>query len=323
MTTINEKGDEEEYLMLADDLPEDKNLRGKLKDERLTLVLKQQQKERYDESFSHSCLFCRKVFTGNRKMLFEHMNFDHNFSVGLPDNVVFVEEFLKVLDGKLSLNLCLYCEKTFKDRNVLKEHMRKKQHKKINPLNHTYDKFYVINYSDPGKGWKEIMAEFEEAGRDEDWSDWCEPAAEAVCLFCQYKSSELEDISVHHKLVHSFDLNHLQECYSFYQQIKVINYVRRQVHEKKCIYCDQGCESDEELKRHMEASEHFLLPDKSIWDQAQFYFPTYENDALLCQLEADGAVDETDQVAVIPEDIIEAGADTIEELRHSLTELAL
>lgn len=41
---------------------------------------------------------------------------------------------------------CLFCEKLFKDRRALKDHMRKKQHKKINPKNKEYDRFYVINY---------------------------------------------------------------------------------------------------------------------------------------------------------------------------------
>jgi hypothetical protein len=35
---------------------------------------------------------------------------------------------------------CIYCEKTFKTRDVLKEHMRKKGHKKINPKNVAYDR---------------------------------------------------------------------------------------------------------------------------------------------------------------------------------------
>ena len=42
--------------------------------------------------------------------------------------------------------ICFYCEKKFKDRYVLKEHMRKKQHKQINPKDKNYDRFYVINY---------------------------------------------------------------------------------------------------------------------------------------------------------------------------------
>lgn len=41
---------------------------------------------------------------------------------------------------------CLFCEKTFKDRQTLKDHMRKKQHRKINPKNKEFDKYYLINY---------------------------------------------------------------------------------------------------------------------------------------------------------------------------------
>lgn len=51
--------------------------------------------------------------------------------------------------------ICIYCEKTFKDRTVLKEHMRKKFHKCINPNNKAYDKFYIINYLEPGRTWKQ------------------------------------------------------------------------------------------------------------------------------------------------------------------------
>ena len=52
--------------------------------------------------------------------------------------------YLKVI---VSLRLeCLFCEKSFKDRQTLKDHMRKKQHKKINPKNKEYDKYYIINY---------------------------------------------------------------------------------------------------------------------------------------------------------------------------------
>lgn len=37
--------------------------------------------------------------------------------------------------------------------------MRKKQHKKISPTNHSYDKFYIINYLEFGKTWTEVQAE--------------------------------------------------------------------------------------------------------------------------------------------------------------------
>ena len=46
-----------------------------------------QQAEREDSTFSHRCLFCRDVFTGNRALLFQHMLEDHSFNVGQPDNL--------------------------------------------------------------------------------------------------------------------------------------------------------------------------------------------------------------------------------------------
>lgn len=37
--------------------------------------------------------------------------------------------------------------------------MRKKQHKCINPQNNEFDKYYVINYLEAGKKWKDLMNE--------------------------------------------------------------------------------------------------------------------------------------------------------------------
>lgn len=197
------------------------------------------------------------------------MNFDHNFSVGLPDNIVFVEEFLNLLDEKLAQNICLYCEKIFKDRTVLKEHMRKKIHKKINPLNKEYDKFYLVNYLEPGKSWKEIMDEFDEYCQNEDWSDWFEPETEAICLFCDFQSSAPDILSQHIASHNNFDFLGLKKSFSIYQQIKIVNYVRRQVHEKKCILCDEQFECRDELREHMQKLSHFKLPDQTVWDQSQ------------------------------------------------------
>ena len=80
----------------------------------------------------YSCLFCRSVFNCPRDV-FNHMAFSHNFSVGQPDNLVFVGDLLDLLERRLNDLVCIFCEKVFKSRDVLKEHMRKKSHKKINP----------------------------------------------------------------------------------------------------------------------------------------------------------------------------------------------
>ena len=57
---------------------------------------------------------------------------------------------------------CIYCEKTFKDMPTLKEHMRKKQHKRVNPSNHGYDKYYMVNYLELGKTWEQVLHEDDE-----------------------------------------------------------------------------------------------------------------------------------------------------------------
>jgi hypothetical protein len=69
---------------------------------------------------------------------------------------VFVDELLDRLQERLEKLQCLFCGNLFPDRPTLKEHMRKKQHKTINPKNTEYDKFYMINYLELGKNWQEV-----------------------------------------------------------------------------------------------------------------------------------------------------------------------
>lgn len=63
----------------------------------------------------------------------------------------------------------------------------------------------------------------------------------------------------------------------------------------------------------MEEAKHIsLLPDRKTWDQLEYYFPTYENDTLLCTL-SDSESDLTAQergenVPVISEDTSELRA---------------
>ena len=124
-------------------------------------MLAVQEEERNDTTFSRGCLFCRQVFTKHR-LLFDHMAFDHNFSVGQPDNLVYVRKFLDLIEEKLEALLCLHCEKVFKSRDVLKEHMRKKQHKQLNPRNTVWDQFYLVNYLEFGRNWEDAAREEEE-----------------------------------------------------------------------------------------------------------------------------------------------------------------
>lgn len=65
------------------------------------------------------------------------------YSILSHRNYLIIEMLL--LGNIVSLQ-CLYCNGVFKDRSTLRDHMRKKQHKKLNPQDKRYDKFYVINY---------------------------------------------------------------------------------------------------------------------------------------------------------------------------------
>ena len=87
------------------------------------------------------------------------------------------------------------------------------------------------------------------------------------------------------QVIHEFDYaemkNQLQ--LSFYQQIKLINYIRRQMHLNQCINCSEKFCDSEALMAHMKSESHLKPPsEKDDWDQSQYYFPTYENDNFLC-----------------------------------------
>ncbi|XP_063302955.1 zinc finger protein 277 isoform X2 [Pelobates fuscus] len=313
---------QEDYFLLCDVLPEDRILREQLQQERLKEILEQQQHERYDTSFQRLCMFCSEEFKGNRSYLFNHMNAEHSFNVGLPDNIVHCNEFLDALQTKLDSLQCLYCEKTFRDKNTLKDHMRKKQHRRINAKNNEYDKFYIINYLEFGKSWEDVQSEDDRElvdTNEEDWSDWEEHPICAVCLFCEKQAETTEKLLCHMKNNHQFDLLKMKSDLGlkFYQQVKLVNFIRRQIHQCRCYGCQEIFPSKPELIKHMEENKHLsLLPERSLWDQPQYYFPTYENDSLLCTLsDSEGeltAENENEDIPVIGEDLSK-----LEELRQT------
>lgn len=94
------------------------------------------------------CLFCMKNYSGYAQ-LFDHLHLEHHLKIGLPQNLVMIGEYFKVLRDLLKRNICVYCERTFPDPMTLRRHMRKKKHFQVNPRNPLYDKFYIANYLDP------------------------------------------------------------------------------------------------------------------------------------------------------------------------------
>lgn len=239
--------------------------------------------------------------------------------MGQPDNLVFTDELFDLIQSKLDSMLCLFCEKEFKDKPSLREHMRKKQHRKINPKNKEYDRFYIINYMEMGKNWESLQSEDTRlvksandkvSDEEEEWSGWNDDSeAKVVCLFCDFSCSVQPDLNDHMRSKHDFDLQEVNRelQLNFYQKVKLINFIRRQIYHKTCYGCQETFSEKSELLSHLEESSDHLkkVPTVSVWDQPQYFFPTYEDDCLLCQLDDDdeGAAGDAIGVTVIAEEI--------------------
>lgn len=278
------------YFLLSALLTEDKELRHKLK---LEHVLNVQEFERNDKNFVKPCLFCRLEFEGTRHGYLEHISTVHNILLGNPQNLVYIEEMVDKLEKQMKDFKCIYCEKTFPDRTIMKEHMRKKLHKRINPNTSDYDKYYIVNYLEPGKTWRDIEKEDDryaapagvEPNADEEYSDWCEQDDFITCLFCHVKERNIYVLCIHMDGDHDFDFLEQTEKLDFYQKIKLVNYIRKQLHENKCVFCDFSCEDASSLQKHLLEEKHCKIPELKVFDQPEFFFPTYENDAFLYYVE--------------------------------------
>ncbi|KAH7646125.1 zinc finger protein 277 [Dermatophagoides farinae] len=252
-------------------------------------ILNEAQKQRNDSNFSRMCLFCRKIFTENRAQLFNHLYNDHNFFVGHPDNILDAHEFLDVLENKLKKLLCLYCEREFKNWNVLKEHMRKKGHKTLNPNNREYDRFYLINYLCNDKHWKQIKKEndFYIDNTSNDWDDWIDDddKLDCVCFFCPYKN-KFDNIRQHLLGEHDFDFDRILAIDDFYERIMVINFMRKNMLINQCFFCRDSFQNTEHLVKHLSNTQHITkLPLKEFYHSPEYYFPTLDDDCFLMFLD--------------------------------------
>ncbi|KAF5279327.1 hypothetical protein FQR65_LT15400 [Abscondita terminalis] len=273
------------YFVLSDLLKEDKELRHKLK---LDAMLRTQEFERENVEFIKPCLFCKLQFEGKRYLYLEHLSNDHNMRVGNPQNLVYIDELLQKIEDKLNALQCVYCEKTFTNRNVLKDHMRKKQHKRINPNNRSYDKYYAVNYLDENRRWHDTVrcddVQHNE-NSDGEYADWNETEDTITCLFCRWTDKDISKVCLHMNSKHKFNFYDVSKHLDFYQKVKLVNYVRRQMHCLHCIYCDTALEDALTLEKHLTELKHCRLPDSKLFDQPEFYFPTFENDLFLLYLE--------------------------------------
>lgn len=268
----------------ADD-HEDADLRQRLQHGRLTKMLSLQEHERATtHKAACTCLFCPSR-QDSRYDLFTHMFQEHRFNIGLLDNLVMVDDFLRVLREKLSNNTCIYCDKCFANGTLLKKHLKAKKHYKIPPNDHSYDKYYLVNYTQAGKLWTNIPASKDDEESDQGWSDLDVPLeCKTQCLFCDKVSADPESCLTH-MLVHGFDLREIQSTskLTFYDSVKLINYLRYQ---RAVLLACPGCalelSDDFEYMDHMNLSCVAMAVDaRHLWNRVQFYIPIFDEDPLL------------------------------------------
>ncbi|KAJ2847850.1 hypothetical protein J3B02_004073, partial [Coemansia erecta] len=197
----------------------DKAIRERVHRESLETVLATQAAERHGVAQQpRKCLFCKHTCE-TRADLFRHAYREHNFNIGLPDNLVNVDEFLHILESKLAMLQCLYCEKTFTSPAVLRKHMRKKKHFKISAHNRLYDRFYVVNYAEPGRSWEAMESEKPDSDaedadrRDDSWADWDDKAEmPAMALFDDRECANAEECWAYMRAQCGFDIRAVRKA---------------------------------------------------------------------------------------------------------------
>ncbi|KAJ2003071.1 hypothetical protein GGI04_003015 [Coemansia thaxteri] len=288
------------YHIDAASCAEDKEIRDLVQKANLQDILQTQDNERRREALEpRKCLFCKHVCE-SRADLFRHGYREHNFNIGLHDNLVNVNEFLHILETKLASLQCLYCEKTFTSAAVLRKHMRKKKHFKISSHNRLYDRFYIVNYLEPGKSWEAIENEktdsdAEEADRkDDSWNDWDDKAdLPVVSLFDQHVASSVDECLDYMKREYGFDMLKVKasRALDFYKTVALVNMARRCTAKNTCFACCEKFDDAPALIAHFKqrGADHLQPPanDSPAWQDKDNLKPVIENDPLLMVFDDD------------------------------------
>nr|XP_050852857.1 uncharacterized protein LOC127065054 isoform X4 [Vespula vulgaris] len=131
---------------------------------------------------------------------------------------------------------------------------------------------------------KDIELSSESEDEELSWSDWNDESISIFCLFCNHSDKDFPTILQHIKEQHNFDFKEASKDLTFYQKVKLVNYIRVRIYMQCCILCE--IKSDNILE-HMTQQDHYKLPKQYIWDHPAFYFPMNENDSFLYNLDTD------------------------------------
>lgn len=135
--------------------------------------------------------------------------------------------------------------------------------------------------------------EEDEEDEEEGWDDWCSDGEDVggglLCLFCSSSFDSESSLFEHCAAEHCFDFHMIVKelGLDFYSCIKLINFVRSKVAEKKCWSCGQAFSSNTELCSHLHTVENCLIEGKVPWEDDVYLKPFMEDDSLLHSLSID------------------------------------
>ena len=99
-----------------------------------------------------------------------------------------------------------------------------------------FSKFYIFrerDFEDKPFEDEDLPTGFDSDNSDDvddenNWSDWRGNLSGAVCFFCPANYTDLKDLLNHMNVIHEFDYEEMKQDLqlTFYQQIKLINYIR-------------------------------------------------------------------------------------------------
>eukprot|EP00727_Mastigamoeba_balamuthi_P011307 m51a1_g68 hypothetical protein (310) ;mRNA; f:226441-227474 len=256
-------------------------------------AVRRQERERADAGWERPCPFCPD-FAGPRAALLAHMASYHGFWPGHPDNIVDAAGLVDLLRSRMDSLTCIFCERRFRTLPVLRKHMRNKRHLRIDPANHEYDRFYLVNYvrtapehpdgAGDGAAEEESLVSGslddedereEDEGDQEDrtWDDWVEDEDDAAqserarCLVCPLVLGSAAAALEHCASEHGLDVK--SECselsLGFYGRVRFINYARERAAQHACLCCGKQCEETEGaaggLAEHLSQTGHSQISE--------------------------------------------------------------
>lgn len=279
----------------------DAAVRVRLQTDMLRNILDCQERERINQYPQETkCLFC-PFSAPSLPITFQHMFVEHQFNIGMLENLVMVPKFLSLLRDKVDGGICIFCEHKFPTPEELWRHMRSRQHYKIHSQNHLYDQFYISNYVTTIKyigndnddnfddEFDDGVVEREEE-EDQNWTDLNEVEdTKTNCLFCTQVTESPQFLFEHLKNVHSMDLPSRLAGLPLEERFKYVNCLRYHQRVMKCPTCQLELETLEDWEAHFDNFKEHCQVDFAQSNQPEYLFPAFHenDDPLLYSLEFD------------------------------------